>query len=540
MSKKNKNVQKAESKKGIIPKTLVRQEVGQPRIVTTSRFIDDQRQTDLKMPNRLITYDNMYNDDSVYNSIDVTNLLVTTALYGGGFVPGPSGSEKSKIAAEFLNYNIRNLSYGTYLEFLQNATTDLKYGFSIQNIVTEKRNYGPFKGSYVLRKLSPRDQKSIYGWLWNKEQTELLGAVQQPRLKDSRTFKPLSTFKDGIRALSVGKFYETDYPIIKTQQMLHFKYNTTNNNPQGDSPLTHCYTAWMEKRLIEEYEVIGVSKDMGGIVVLRVPSELIEKANDSDNYPAAAAEYAALQTNTADLHAGKSSFIVLTSDADETTKKYFYDFELKGIDGAGKQYNTSNIIDQKRKSIYNCFGTGFLLLGQDSVGSYNLSSNATSTHGYYVERNVIQKTDVFNNQLAPRLLAINDIFLDFKDMPIYQAVSPTEANKDELSKVVQRIASVNKMTPKALEVVYNELGWDTDGIEDLDFTDKGESRAGDGMATAGEGTSNSSGGKGGSDASLANNENANVTKNLIFESETEDEITLLNTENSEPIFINKN
>ncbi len=533
---KTSEIKKAESSKSSIPKTTVRQEIGQPRIVTTNRYIDDQRKIDLRMPTRLCTYDNMYSDDSVYNSIDVTNLLVITALFGGGFVPGSSGSEKSKLGADFLNYCIRNMSYGTYLEFLQNAVTDLKYGFSIQNIVTEKRNYGPYKGSHVLRKLSPRDQKSIYGWLWNKNQTELLGAVQQPRLEALRTFKPLTTFENGLFALSAGKFYDTNYPIIKVPQMLHFKYNTTNNNPQGDSPLAHCYTAWMEKRLIEEYEVIGVSKDLGGIVVLRVPSELIEKANDSDNYPDAAAEYAALQTNTADLHAGKSSFIVLTSDADDNTKKYFYDFELKGIDGAGKQYNTSNIIDQKRKSIYNCFGTGFLLLGQDSVGSYNLSSNATSTHGYYVERNILQKEDVLNNQLAPRLLAVNDVFLDYEDMPVYKAVSPTEANKDELSKVVQRIASVNKMTPEALKIVYEELGWDTEGIDELDFTDKGESRAGESEGSSGVGNSQEGGGAN----STSNLENSDISKNLIFDYEDENQVVLIDVDNNgKPIFIDK-
>ena len=533
-------IQKAESTKSTVPKTLVRQEAGQPRIVTTSRFIDDQRKNDLRMPTRLATYDNMYLDDCVYNSIDVTNLLVITALYGGKFIPGPSGSEVSKTAASKLNYDIRNMSYGTYLEFLQNACTDLKDGFSLQNIVVEKRNYGPWKGSWCLKKLSPRSQKSLYGWLWNKDQTEVIGCVQQPMLKGTRRFDSLVGFNNnGINALSESKYYDLNYPIIRSEQLLHFKYNSINNNPQGDSPLAHCYTAWMEKRLIEEYEVIGISKDLGGIVVLRVPSKLIEQANDQATYPDAYAEYQALQTNTADLHAGKSSFIVLTSDSDQNTKKYFYDFELKGIDGNGKQYDTSSVINQKRTSIYNCFGTGFLLLGQDSVGSYNLSSSATSTHGYYVERNILQKCDVLNNQLAPRMLAVNGIYLDYEDMPIYEPINPTETSKDEMSKVVQRMASVNKMTEAALRSVYEDMGWDTDGLEDLDYIDKGDSRSGDGMATPGEGTSNSYGGSDGSDASISNNENGGVNKNLVFESEDNNQVVLIDTETGKPLFVDK-
>ena len=518
------------SNKIAVPST---KETGQPRVISSGYYIQDQIKTDLRMPTRLYTYDNMFLDDAVYNSVDITNLLVTTALYYGSFVPGKSGSKKSKKAADFLNYCIRNITYGTWLDCLQNFVTDLKYGYSINNIVIEKRNFGEYKGSYVLRKISPRDQKSIYGWLWNKNQTELLGFVQKPPLLASRGFVE-KAYQDGLTAMSIGKYYDSSYPIIYTNQMLHFRYNSTNNNPQGDSPLAHCYSAWMEKKLIEEYEVIGISKDLGGIIVLRVPSELIEKANDSANYPQEALEYAAIQRNTADLHSGRSSFLLLSSDVDDVSKKYLFDFELKGIDGNGKQYITSEIIDQKRKSIYNVFGTGFLLLGQDSVGSYNLSSNATSTHGYYVERNILQKIDVLNTQLAPRLLAANNIYLNHNDMPVYEHRDPTEPNEDVISKVVQRVKSVNGLTPAALEYVYNKLGWPTDGIEDIDFSDKGQSRAGESNGTSGTGNTIS-----GANTSTSNMENSDITKNLVFESQDDDKITLIDTKTGNPIFIDK-
>jgi len=514
--------------------TPLTRETGQPRIITSGYLIQDQKKTDLKMPTRLQTFDDMSLDDAVYNSMDITNLLVITALYGGEIVPGPSGSRISKIAADFLNYCIRNIAYGTWLDVLQNAVTDIKYGFSILNIVVGRFTKGRYKGSFGIKKLAPRDQKSLYGWLWDKNNREIIGFVQQPMIKNSRNFK-VSDYKGYITDLSIGKYYESKYPIIRKNQMLHFTYNSTNNNPQGDPPLIHCYTAWMEKRLIEEYEVIGISKDLGGIVVLRVPSELIEKANDPSNNPEAAAEYKAIQQNTADLHAGKNSFLLLTSDTDSISKKYLYDFELKGIDGGGKQYQTSDIITQKKKSIYNVFGTGHILLGQDMVGSYNLSSNQTSLHGYYVERNILQKKNVIDTQLIPRLLEVNNIDLDWKDMPTFRPVSPTEVDVDTIGKTIQRTKSVNGLTPSALEYLYKELGWPTDGIEELDFNDKGDSRAGDGMQTAGVGTSTNVGGK---DSSVSSNENA-ATKNLVLQEETEDTFTLIDTDTGEPIFINK-
>lgn len=530
------SISKAESTKNTVPKTTLRREVGQPRIVTSSKYIDDQRQTDLKMPTRLITFDNMYQDDAVYNSVDVTNLLVTTALYGGKFQPGPSKSNKSKIAADFLNYCIRNMSYGTYLGFLQNAVTDLKYGFSFQNIVIEKRNYGPYKGSWCLRKLAPRDQKSIYGFVFNKDQTEFVGIVQKPRITQTRQFKNVG-WKDGLHLLSTGKVYECDYPFIRKEQLLHFTYNSTNNNPQGDSPLAHCYTAWIEKKTIETLELNGATKDLAGLVVLRAPSDFLQKANDQDNYPDAYAENIALQQNAADLHNGKESFIYLLSDTDDKGK-YLYDVNLLGLSGGGKQYLTSEIIKQKKTSIYNCFGTSFLILGDDGVGSYALSGDKATTFSYYVERNILQKSDVLNSQLAPRLLAVNDIYLNWDDMPIYKSKDPTELSLDDIGKLTQRMASVNKLTQPALEDIYEQMGWSSEGLDKLDYTDKGQSRAGDGMSTAGEGTSNSYGGKDGVDQSVANNENT-MSKSLVFESETEDQITLIDAKTGNPVFIDK-
>jgi len=308
-------------KKVVVPTTG---ETGQPRIMSSSYFIQDSRKADLIVPTRFTTFDRMCEDDAVYNAYDLTNLLFTIAMQGGRFEGG------SQVAADFLNYNIRNMSYGTWLDAVNTAGTSLKYGFSLLNLVVEKRKYGKYKGSYVIRKLSPRDPKSIAGWVWNKNFSEVLGVVQKPRIV--KVSHP-GTYRDGLDMLAAGKLVEQGYPFISYEQLLHFTHNATMGNPQGDSPLAHCYNAWKEKKLIEKYEVIGISKDLGGAVVLRVPSELIERANDPETFPDEAREYAQLQADAAALHAGENSYIVLTSDADPESKMRLFDFELKGIDG---------------------------------------------------------------------------------------------------------------------------------------------------------------------------------------------------------------
>jgi hypothetical protein len=406
------------------------------------------------------------------------------------------------------------MTYGTWFDFINNLVTDLQYGFSLHNIVVEKRGYGQYKGNYCLKALSPRDQRGVQGWLWDKDKRYVMGYVQKPNIVSRRNPK-FGEFQNGLTELSIPNYQEHKYPIIRDEQLVRSSYNATLNNPQGDSPLMHCYDAWYEKKLIEKLEINGVQKDLSGVVILRAHSDLISKAADPVNYPDEAREWSAMQQDASDLHAGRTTFIALASDYDEITKTPLYDVQLKGIDGGGKNFDTSTVIDQKRKSIYNCFGTGFMLLGQDGSGSYALAGTQKGTHAFYVERNIAQKVEVINNQILTKLLQVNNIELDWKDMPTFVASDPDQLSLDELGKFLQRSASVNKLTQEVMEDVLKRAGLPTDGLDEIDFTDKGQSRAGDGMKSAGEGTSNK---VGGSDKSVSNSENGGIEKSFNLRS----------------------
>ena len=528
---KSENIEKAVSTPKTVTRPLTR-EKGQPHIVTSSRFIIDQAKDDLKMPKRFCTYQNMMHDDAVANAVDVTNIQVVNALNKGEVKP--KDTDRSRIAAEFLNYTIRNMRHGTWMEAMNTASTDLVNGFAILNIVLKKAEFGRYKGSFILDKLSPRDPSSIYGWVWDKNNRELKGAVQQPMLVKQREPK-VGDFRNSIPLSSIngGFLRDSTYPFISTQQMLHFRHNPTYSNPQGESPLNACYDAWVEKKLIEHYEVVGVSKDFGGLVVIRVPSELIARANEPDKYPDAAAEYTQLQTDAANLQAGKSTHIVLTSDVDEFSKKFLYDLELRGIEGGGKQYKTEDIINQKRKSIYNVFGAGFLLLGQNGTGSNALAGSQMSNHDHYVQRCVDWKVDVINNQLLTRLLAANNIFLDFADMPTFVAADPSVPDLDTISKVLQRAGSVELLTDKAIESIYVDANWPTDGLEEhlKKRTEMNiESKSGESKGTSGTGSTQDGG-----SSSATNSEN----KSFEVDHETDDEVIAVDTKTGEPLFIKK-
>jgi hypothetical protein len=492
-------------------------------------YIQDLKREDLKMPRRICTYDEMCQTASVSQALEVTQILSLLATANGKYV-GVKGSPESQEAADFLNYCTHNMKHGTWLQFCTDMVDYLKYGFSLFNIVLEKRQYGEYKGSIVLDKLSPRSQQSLHGWMFNKKGTELLGMVQKPP-RTSATYKP-SEFGGLLTSYSLGDLKSNKYAPILNKDLLRFTHKETNRNPQGNSPLASCYEDWAEMNIIQQYEVIGVSKDLGGLVVVRVRQELLDKIKEPEMHPADYSAYLQLEQQVANIHAGKQSYIILGDESQDG--KYSYDIKLLGIEGQGKQYKTSEIIENKKKNIYNAFGAGYLLLGQDSHGSYNLSSTAKVTHSFYVERNNAEIKSVLDSDLAPKLLAANGVYLPFSKMPTFEMADPDQLSLDEASKFIQRVKSVGALSPQAAGQVLKDAGITEEGLDGLDFTDKDQSRAGESLGTSGTGSSQDGGA-----GSTTNNENAVTAKSFRLDYEDNEMFIAVDETTGEQIQIKK-
>ena len=497
----NVEIEKSES---VNPKTGISgllTEVGQPYIIDGVRYIKDQQKEQLNYPQAFCTFKEMYNTEpAIRVSVDYTNNLRLEALDKGS-VKG-TGSKVSETAAKFLNYTLRNMSFGTWREAMASGNTDLVYGFSLLNVVLEKRDYGKYKGSVVLKKLAPRTQSSVYGWVFDKNNRDLKGVVQKP-LKVKNRETTISDFVNSGISYNDIDFNNnihraTKYTYIDSSRLLHFRFNPVDGNPQGSSPLIPCWSPYAEKKLIEKYEIRGISKDLSGSAVVSAPADVINKGQNPEEFPQEAAALDALIENAINMQSGESPVILLASDTDVNKNKAF-DISFKGIDGGGKQYKTSEVIDQKRKDIHNVFGTAFLLLGQSGHGSNAMSSNQMSTFDYYVNNAVAWTVDVINTRLIPMLLAKNGIELDWEDMPRFVAADPSKPDLEVLSKVFNRLSSGATLTYEAWEELYIMMGLSIEGIRDMELPSAGSGSS--------EGAGNGSSQKNGM-GSDTNNENA--------------------------------
>lgn len=450
-----------------------------------TRFVSEMCRTELKYPQFLETAEQMMEDEAVSTSVNARAQLATLGMYWGKFVPKKSA--KSKEIADFLNYNIRNMSYGSWMQVCKDANTDIIYGYSILYPVLEVRKHGKYAGKLCLKKISPRSQKSVYSWVFDNNYRELKGFYQKPMKRALRQgLGEYAGFVNSVTAIS----QDINYTYFKVDEVLLFSYDSVNNNPEGRSPLAKCFPSYLEKKIVEQYEIAGIAKDLGGILVVRSPSEVFEAAADEDhpNHKNAVDAKRTIETNAANLHKSETTFVHLSSEKGDHGE-FLYDFELKGIQGGSSKYTTTDVITEKKKAIYTTLGVQALLLGQDVSGGNTLSKDQNTIFRYYVERDMEEKADVINNQLAKRILQANGMDVDWEDMPEFTPLNPFRLSLDEAGKIVQRWQSVGMLVPSMLESIYDDVGYeyDRDEIDELDFTSKGTSRAGESMGSSGVG-----------------------------------------------------
>ncbi len=503
MSDEIKEIKKAEANPDTESKRLRLGEVGTPYVKAIGGIIKEEARRELQFPRCLQTYDEMRQNATIAAGLTVNEVFLTKSLMNINVKAGDPNSVKSVEFAEALNWNLKNLVGQTWYDVVTALITYQQYGFSWMEKVYEKSTSPNYPYKYKIKKLAPRSQKSVKGWLLDDNARELKGLEQWPQ---SILANPYQTYVQDIKNYG-------DSPIkLSRNKFLLFSWDNKNHNPQGVSPLNGCYRAYKELSLIASYEVTGVSKDLAGVLVLRVPTDIINKAAEDPNSDEAKS-LAQLQKNAASVHAGDQTYMLLGSDTIDGSGSGHraYDVTLQGVEGGSKSYKTTELIQERKKQILDSLGAGFLNLGNDGVGSYALATGKQSLHAHYMERHLIFIKSVLENDLFKQLAEINDITLSQNEMPVIEYGDLDEPDLDTISKTLQRVGSVG-LLPKSKDFllpIYESMGWDISMLKELseeeflELLTEDDSAAGLGDGTSGTGNSQSGGA-----SSDSNSENA--------------------------------
>lgn len=442
---------------------------------------------ELRWPHFIGTVEAMKQDATVATALDAKYTFIEKAFED--FKVLPAKTQRSKDAAEFVEYCLRNMEGQTLREFSRDAATMNEYGFSVfEKVYTKDTSDTQYKGWYKLKNLAFRPQASLDRQapiIYSPEGKEIVGIKQS-----------LSAFKNYINPNTFEITGKMENVIIPMNRIVLFRVGGTQSSGMGVSPLVGCYRAWREKILIENLEVVGATKDMGGVIELKIPSQILNKASmDPTSHEAEMVR--GLMNDAANAHSGEQSFFLLPSDTKDNAAQYT--MTLKGIDGMGKQYSTSQLISDRKKAIFDRFGAGFLNVGNDKAGSYNLSESKQSIHGHFVQHDINITVEGLNENVIPQLLALNGIKLPESEMPKVKAGLIAEVDMESFSKAVQRIGAVGYLpkTPEVINKILEVLGIDFEVDENISQEDllqmlgQDVSRSGDGLTpgSSGQGTS---------------------------------------------------
>ena len=357
------------------------------------------------------------------------------------FYVEPGGNtEKDKEAAEFVESCMHDMER-SWTDTLSEILSFLTYGWSYHEIVYKRRvgkttspvtNSKYADGLIGWRKLPIRSQDTLYGWEYKDDGDDLIGMTQAPP----------------------PKFEKLTIPIEKA---LHFRTRSRKDNPEGRSILRTAYRAYYFKKRLEEIEGYGMERDLAGFPVLYAPEELDIWSEEPEMVQALQRAEMIVSSIRRDAREG----LVLPGGKENGWK-----LELLSS-GSRRQFDTNAIIDRYDKRIATSVLADFVLMGQQSVGSFALADNKTQIFAMAIGSYLDTICEAFSIQAIPRLIDLNrEHFEGITDYPKMSHGDIDERDLTSFGTFIETMVGAGVLTPdEELEAEIRRVGHLPEKIE---------------------------------------------------------------------------
>lgn len=342
-------------------------------------YIDEEFQLWLKRERGLKAYREMSDNDPI---IGAMLFSVEMLIRGVSWSVEPVSSDKDDTErGEFLESCMSDMDQ-PWTEFIAEVLTMLSYGFAVHELVYKVRRGLSAKvssqhddGKIGWKRIPIRSQDTIDQWRFG-EGNEIVGLVQ----------------------IAPPDFRFVEIPEKK---LILFRTTGRKGNPEGKSVLRNAARPWYFKKRIEEFQAIGVERDLAGLPMALVPPDLLHE-NAGAREKALLEEIKKIVRNVrVDSQAG----IVFPLSYDEQGNK-IYDFTLLGPSST-KSMNAKEIISYYDQRIAMVVLADFILLGHEKVGSFALASNKTKMFAIAIGAWMDAICETFNRVAVTRLFALN-------------------------------------------------------------------------------------------------------------------------------------
>lgn len=377
------------------------------------------------------------NDEMVYAIIFAIEMLMRNCA----FTVQPVGNKPIDTeAAEFVEQCMHDMQ-DTWQDTLSEILSFIQYGWSYHEIVY-KRRLGKTKhtctsskyddGLIGWSKLPIRAQETLYEWRYDENTDDLLGMVQAAPPYHEQVFIPLT-------------------------KALHFTTKRVKANPEGKSILRGAYRPWYFKKRIQEIEGIGIERDLAGFPVLTAPEGFDIWGEELDEQKARATAETIVNNIRRDEMFG-------------LVKPAGWTLELLAS-SSKRQFDTNQIIERYDKRIATTVLADFILLGQQSVGSFALSSNKTKLFSCAIGSFLDTICEVFNNQAIPSLIDLNEEhFKGITDYPKMVHGDIEEPDLEKLGNFIKDMVGCGALFPdEALDDYIRQVAHLPERQKDYDY-----------------------------------------------------------------------
>lgn len=335
-------------------------------------------------------------DDSIIGTLlDAIKLPLKAAAITTA--PAEGGSAGDQAAADWLYDTMHRMYRQTWLSHTSDSLDALDFGWAIGEINLEKRA----DGRMWLRNVDPRGQETLERWKFKEDPKDEVEAMIQ-RDPNSSTL--------------------LEIPLSKC---IHVTFRGRKGNPQGRSLLYSLYRPWRFCKDFENYEGVGIERDVGGMPVAELPeSGNLEEDDITD-----------LENGLAGLRRDENEYLIAPPGV-----------KVAPYGSGNKMYDIAAAIERKQKEILGRFFAQFLKLGMDQVGTQALVKGSQAFFNIALEAVQEELLEAWNLQLVPYLFSFN-YFPGMTDLPTIEWEKPGAVDLAGILSAVNTASGAKVFTP---------------------------------------------------------------------------------------------
>lgn len=311
--------------------------------------------------------------------------------------PAEGGSPGDQAAADWLYDAMHRMHRQTWKSHVNDCLSAIEFGWNISEINLEKRT----DGRMWLRNVDPRGQETLDRWRFKEDPKDELEAMMQ---RDPNSNEIL------------------EIPVSKC---VHVTFRGRKGNPQGRSLLYSLYRPWRFCKDFENFEGVGVERDVGGMPVATLPETGNIETADVDK----------LEEGLSGMRRDENEYIIAPPGV-----------EIEPYGSGQKMYDISAIIERKQKEILGRVFAQFLKLGMDNVGTQALVKGSQAFFNLALEAVQEELLEGWNLQLVPYLMNFNH-FPGMTDYPTIEWEKPGAIDIPAIIAAVNTASGAKIFTP---------------------------------------------------------------------------------------------